>query len=150
MLLKFSGGKHGGPPPSAAPVRPGDVGGTRILESSYKSPWTHVSEKGEEATDGDGMGALPVTSRVKCQVSESRLSHNINLSLPGMDGMPEGKENSNCCGSSNGNENEPRSLPARLVVVPPMLALPTILAWPDGPAEREVRGCPRMSPSRSK
>lgn len=60
MLLKFSGGKHGGPPPSAAPAWPGEVGGTRILESSYKSPCTHVSEKGEEATDGDGMGALPV------------------------------------------------------------------------------------------
>lgn len=72
MLLKFSGGKHGGPPPSAPPTKPGEVGGTRILGSSYESPGTHVSEKGEEATDGDGMGALPVTSGVKCQVSESR------------------------------------------------------------------------------
>jgi hypothetical protein len=75
----------------------------------------------------------------------------IHLSLPGMDGMPEGKENSNCWGSSNGYENDPRSLPVRLVVVPFVPGVPTILlAWLDGPAEREVRGCPRMSPSRNK
>lgn len=66
--------------------------------------------------------------------------------------VTSGKENSNCCGSSNGYENDPRSLPARLVVVPfvPVPVVPTILlAWLDGPAEREVRGCPRMSPSRN-
>jgi hypothetical protein len=98
------------------------------LGTSYNSPGTQVSEKGEEATDGDGRGALP-----------------------GMDGMPEGKENSNCWGSSNGYENDPRSLPVRLVVVPFVPGVPTILlAWLDGPAEREVRGCPRMSPSRNK
>jgi len=65
-LLKFSGGKHGGPLLSAVP---GEVGGTRILESSYKSPVTQVSEKGEEVTDGDGMGALPAKSWVENKVS---------------------------------------------------------------------------------
>ena len=74
----------------------------------------------------------------------------INLSLPGIDCMPEGKENSNCCGSSNGYENDPRSLPPRLVALPTPVVPTILLAWLDGPAEREVRGCPRMSPSRSK
>ncbi len=65
--------------------------------------------------------------------------------------MPDGKENSSCgWGSSNGNWNDPRSLPARLLFGP-VLGVPTrVLAWADEPAVSEVRGWPRMSPNRSR
>jgi hypothetical protein len=68
-----------------------------------------------------------------------------------MDIMPDGKEISSCFwGSSNVNGYDPRSLPARLLFVP-VLGVPTRLrACVDDAAVREVRGWPRMSPSRSR
>jgi hypothetical protein len=114
--------------PSVVPARPGEADGHKIWDKSYRSLCVHVSEKEGDAAEGEETGALP-----------------------DMDIMPDGNDISSCFwGSSNVNGNDPRSLPARLLFVP-VLGVPTRLrACADDAAVSDVRGWPRMSPSRSR
>ena len=75
----------------------------------------------------------------------------MNYFLPVIVTIPGWKVNSTGWESSNEvNGNDPRSLLARLVVGP-VLGVPTkVLVWVEEAVVREVRGWPRMSPSRSK